>query len=114
MVLKYYLRVFQHKHSPAIYISMKRILLHDSSESDILCDDMLDIILFSNQSCKQIYKKLVKKITSIPTCQITWPQEFLCNNVNKGYMATYIQTYISNNKQHLKKFSIETASQMFT
>ena len=54
-------------------IPWKRILLRDSSESDILCDDILDIILFSNQSCKQIYKKLVNKITSIPTCQITWP-----------------------------------------
>ena len=33
-------------------IPWKRILLHDSSESDILFDDILDIILFSNQSCK--------------------------------------------------------------
>ena len=38
-------------------IPWKRILLHESSESDILCDDILDIILFSNPSCKQIHKK---------------------------------------------------------
>ena len=42
-------------------IPWKRILLHDSSDSDILRDDMLDIILFSNQYCKQIYRKIVKK-----------------------------------------------------
>ena len=38
-------------------IPWKWILLRDSSENDILCDDILDIMLFSNQSCKQIYKK---------------------------------------------------------
>ena len=35
--------------------------MHDSSESDILCDGMLDITLFSNQSCKLIYKKTCQK-----------------------------------------------------
>ena len=42
-----------------LVITRKRKRLHDSNESDILSNDIRDIMLFSNKSCQQIYKNNV-------------------------------------------------------
>ena len=91
-------------------IPWKGVIKELERRHSTLSDSLLEVVLFNANPCKKLYKSLIRqKYRQAPTCEQTWPVQFIDENTNVEltWKDIYKNIYISSIDNNFRNFQLK-------